>query len=75
MTSEPLTHDDKTAYLRALKTKQPTAESSAAFRKILQKAMRAADAACPPVQLSLFGEGFNATGCLAVKTSNQTSNF
>lgn len=75
MTTEPLTHDDMAAFLLALKTKQPTAESSAAFRKILQKAMRAADAACPPVQLNLFGEGFNTAGCSAAKTSNQTRNF
>ena len=54
MTSEPLTHDDKTAYLRALKTGHATTASSSAFRKILQQAKRAADAAGPPVQLSLF---------------------
>lgn len=54
MTAEPLTHTDIAAYLLALKTKQPTTESSVAFRKLLQKAVKAADAACPPVQLSLF---------------------
>ncbi|MEE2000026.1 hypothetical protein QWY20_01060 [Alkalimonas sp. MEB108] len=54
MATKPLNHDEEIAYLRALKTKQATAASSMAFRKLLQHAMQAADAACPPVQLSLF---------------------
>ncbi|GAA0553615.1 hypothetical protein GCM10009098_21700 [Rheinheimera aquimaris] len=48
-----ISYEERMAYLHALKTRQATPASSAAFRKILQHARQLADA-CLPVQLELF---------------------
>ena len=52
----PLTDDERMEYLRALKTRQATPASSAAFRKILLHAVQAANATYRAVQLDLFSD-------------------
>jgi len=48
--------EERMAYLHALKTRQATPASSAAFRKILQHAVHVANATYNAVQLELFTE-------------------
>lgn len=50
----PLTANELKAYLQALKTRQATPESSAAFRKLLKHAKHMANATYNAVQLELF---------------------
>lgn len=51
-----LSQEERIAYLRALKTRQATPASSAAFRKILQHATQVANATYNAVQLELFND-------------------
>ena len=51
-----ISYEERIAYLHALKTRQATPASSAAFRKILQHAVHVANATYNAVQLELFNE-------------------
>jgi hypothetical protein len=49
-----ISHDERMAYMHALKTGEATPASSPAFRKLLQYPRHVADATGEPVQLELF---------------------
>ena len=49
-----ISYEERIAYLHALKTRQATPASSAAFRKILLHAVQVANSTYQAVQLELF---------------------